>query len=341
MSATYSQNPELKTIKNAAGMSVTVMDWGATLVSIKVPCDGSSREVLLGVKNPEDWYTQPCYFNATIGRYANRIANSTFRANGKDYLLNSGAQHCLHGGLDGFDKRRFTFSEVGDNYLLLTLHSPDGDQGFPGNFDLKVRFTLDDDNRLTMAYEASCDQECPACITNHAYFNLNGKNSSILGHSLRLNATEFLELDELSIPTGRVLSVKDRPAFDFTTMKTVGQDFMNDEQMKAALGYDHPYLFAGPATQAAVEAVSEDGRLKLEVFTDYPAFQFYSGNYIHAADPIIARDDGQEYANQSGMCFEPEFYPDAPHLAQFADRNPVVALGKPLSRFIAYKFSAR
>ncbi|MBU3826446.1 MAG: galactose mutarotase [Candidatus Anaerobiospirillum merdipullorum] len=341
MAECYSQNPNLKTISNEAGMSVTVMDWGATLVSIKVPAgEKEPREILLGVKDPAQWSTQACFFNATIGRYANRIANSNFNANGKNYVLNSGAQHCLHGGLDGFDKRRFTFSDEGPNYLVLTLHSPDGDQGFPGNFDLTVKFALSEDNCLTMSYTATCDQTCPACITNHAYFNLNGKNSSILGHTLRLNSDKFLELDDLSIPTGRVLSVKDHPAFDFTTAKTVGQDFMNDEQMKAALGYDHPYLYEGKSSEAAVEAISEDGKLKLEVFTDYPAFQFYSGNYIHAGDPIIARDDGQEYANQSGMCFEPEFYPDAPHLDAFKDVNPQVSPDKPLQRFISYKFTA-
>ncbi len=341
MAECYSQHPNLKTISNAAGMSVTVMDWGATLVSIKVPAGAATpREVLLGVEEPAQWSSQSCYFNATIGRYANRIANSRFSVDGKDYILNSGDKHCLHGGRDGFDKRRFIFSEEGPNYLVLTLHSPDGDQGFPGNFDLKVRFELTDDNRLTMSYTGTCDKPCPACITNHAYFNLNGHNSSILGHTLRLNADKFLELDELSIPTGRVLSVKDHPAFDFTKQKTVGQDFMNDAQMQAALGYDHPYLFEGSSSECAVEAIAEDGKLKLEVFTDYPAFQFYSGNYIHAGAPIISRDDGKAYANQSGMCFEPEYYPDAPHLTAFKDINPLVSPEKPLQRFISYKFTA-
>lgn len=342
MSECYSQNPILKTITNAAGMSVTVMDWGATLVSIKVPVAGEKepREVLLGVKDPADWYTQACYFNATIGRYANRIANSRFKVQGKDYVLSSGDIHCLHGGKDGFDKRRFAFTGETENSLTLTLHSADGDQGFPGNFDLTVKFELTDDNKLTMSYVGTCDEECPACITNHAYFNLNGRNSSILGHTLQLNSTEIMELDELSIPTGKILSVKDRPAFDFTKPKTVGQDFRNDEQMLAALGYDHPFLFSGDPSVPAVKAASDDGRLTLEVYTDYPAFQFYSGNYIAAGEPIIARDDGKAYDNQSGMCFEPEFYPDAPHLPQFADKNPNVSKDKPLMKFIAYKFAS-
>lgn len=343
MSEIYAQNPTLKTIKNAAGMSVTVMDWGATLISIKVPVSGEEqpREVLLGVKDPAQWSTQACFFNATIGRYANRIASSRFSAGGQEYILNSGAQHCLHGGLNGFDKRRFVFTEEGENFLTLTLHSPDGDQGFPGNFDLTVKMVLGDDNTLTMSYTGVCDQECPACITNHAYFNLNGRNSSILGHTLQMNSTAVLELDELSIPTGRILSVKDRPAFDFTAGKKVGQDIMNDEQMQPCLGYDHPYLFDGDPSHFAVRATSDDGRLSVEIYTDYPAFQFYTGNYIATAgDPVPARDDGQPYANRSGMCFEPEFYPDAPHLPQFAAQNPVVTPQRPLQQFISYKFSS-
>ena len=341
MADIYSQNPKLQTITNRNDMSVTVMDWGATIISIQVPLkDGTKREALLGVADPQDWHTQACYFNATIGRYANRIAESSFTLNGREYKLNSADRHCLHGGIEGFDKRRYTFTEVKPNALTCTIHSADGDQGFPGNFDLKVIFTLTDDNKLTMAYEAVCDQACPACITNHAYFNLNGCNSTILGHTLKLNSTEFLELDALSIPTGRVISVKDMPAFDFTAPKTVGRDFLTDEQQKAALGYDHPFLCSGNGDEAIVQATGEDGRLQLEVFTDYPAFQFYSGNYIHAGTPIIARDDGREYPNQAGFCFEPEFYPDAPHQPQLAARNPIVEPGKPLKRFIAYKFTA-
>lgn len=335
----YSENPVIRTISNEAGMSVSVMDWGATIVSIKVPVAGEQpREVLLGVKDPAQWSTQSCYFNATIGRYANRIAHSSFDIGGKHYVLSSGAEHCLHGGIDGFDKRRFECVNEAPNSLTMQLHSADGDQGFPGNFDLTVTFTVTEDNSLKMEYAATCDKECPACLTNHAYFNLNGHNSTVLNHTLQLNSDTFMELDEGSIPTGKLLSVKDHPAFDFTRPKTVGQDFMNDSNMKASLGYDHPFLIKGDSTEPCVIATSEDGKLSLKVYTDYPAFQFYTGNYIHAGTPIIARDDGKEYANQCAMCFEPEFYPDAPHLPQFASVNPTVGPDKPLHRFITYKF---
>lgn len=341
MSTVYSQDPILKTISNEAGLTVTVMDWGATITSIKVPVSGQEpREVLLGVKNEEDWSTQECFFNATIGRYANRIGHSRFTVGGVDHIISSGAEHALHGGIDGFDKRRFIFSDVKENSLTLTLHSPDGDQGFPGNFDLTVVFTVTEDNMLKMEYEATCDQECPASLTNHAYFNLNGVNSSILGHTLQIDAQGVMELDEGSIPTGKILNLDDNEAFDFRKPKLIGKDFMNHGQMKLTLGYDHPYLIKGDLSQPFAKVLSDDGKVQLEVFTDYPAVQFYSGNYVHAGTPIIARDDGKEYQNQSGLCLEPEYYPDAPHLPQFAELNPTVAPGRPLVKTICYKFTA-
>ncbi|SPT71462.1 Aldose 1-epimerase [Anaerobiospirillum thomasii] len=338
----YSQNPRLFRIKNASGMSVTVMDWGATLISIKVPMtDGSMRETLLGLKNASDWKDQTCYFNATIGRYANRIANSNFTLGFKNYTLASHDRHTLHGGIDGFDKRRFEVIDIKDNAITLTLHSADGDQGFPGNYDLIVCYSLNDDNTLRVDYKGMCDAPCPSCITNHAYFNLNGYNSSILNHTLYLNSHAFLELDDSAIPTGKVLYTKDHSAFDFSKEKKIGLDFMNHAQMISARGYDHPYLRDGEPCEAFARATSDDGKLTMEVFSDYPAFQFYTGNYIHAGNDIIARDDNQVYANQSGFCLEPEYYPDSVHLPDFASVNPIVDQHNPLEKFIAYRFSAR
>ncbi len=340
MNESYSLNPNLETISNTNGMSVTVMDWGATIISMKVPVKGEvAREVLLGVKDPADWYKQSCFFNATIGRFANRIANSEFEIDGKKYKLNSGAKHCLHGGAEGFDKRRFKLLDKSVNSLTYTIHSPDGDMGFPGNFDLTVVFTLTDDNELVMQYTGKCDQKCYACITNHAYFNLNGHNSSVLNHTVKMNSTEFLPLDDTSIPTGEVRKVAGS-AFDFTKEKTIGQDIRKDDQMKASLGYDHPYLIDGDLTKPFIKVTSDDKKLSLEVSSDYPAFQLYTGNYVNHGDSnITARDDGKVYGDQSALCIEPEFYPDCPHLPQFADVNPMVTPEKPLQKTIVYKFS--
>ena len=340
MSEKYSENPQLSTIGNSRGMKVTIMDWGATIISIKVPVIGESepREMLLGVKEPENWSSQSCYFNATIGRYANRVANSEYTIDGVTYKLNSGSTHCLHGGVDGFDKRRFKLIAQSDNSLTYSLTSPDGDMGFPGNFELIVTYTLDDNNALNVHYLGKSDKKCYACITNHAYFNLNGRHSSALNHTLFIDSSAFLPCDADSIPTGEVRKVEGT-AFDFRIPKKIGQDFMQDEQMELALGYDHPYLIAGDPLKPFAIASSDDDRVKMEVYSDYPAVQFYSGNYIKSGNkPITARDDGKVYENQSAFCLEPEFFPDAPHMPEFADLNPMVTPTRPLDRFICYKF---
>lgn len=339
MSECYSKNPSLETISNANGMSVTIMDWGATIISMKVPVAGeNAREVLLGVKNVEDWSTQACFFNATIGRFANRIAGSTFEIDDKTYTLNSGAQHCLHGGVEGFDKRRFKLVSKSAQSLTYTIHSPDGDMGFPGNFDLTVVFRLTDDNELVMEYEGKCDKVCPACITNHAYFNLNGFNSSVLNHTVKMRSDYFLPLDETSIPTGEVRAVKGG-AFDFTQEKTLGRDFRKDDQMTAALGYDHPFLIDGDLSNPFVTITSDDKKLHLAISSDYPAFQMYTGNYVHQGDNnIMSRDDKGVYEDQCAVCIEPEYYPDCVHIPKFAELNPMVTPTKPLVKTIKYKF---
>lgn len=339
MTERYSLNPNLETISNDNGMTVTIMDWGATVISCKVPVKGeSAREVVLGVKDPAKWYEQDCFFNATIGRFANRIANSEFEIDGKKYTFNSGAKHCLHGGVDGFDKRRFTLVSKAANSLTYTLHSPDGDMGFPGNFDLTVIYTVTEDNALNIEYVGKCDAKCYACITNHSYFNLNGFNSSILNHSVWMDVNEFLPLDNDSIPTGEVRAVAGG-AFDFTKEKTIGKDFRKDDQMTAALGYDHPFLTKGDLSKPCVKITSDDKKLAMEVYSDYPAFQMYTGNYVNeGTNQIEARDNGQLYPNQSAICIEPEYYPDCPHLPQFAELNPMVTPEKPLNKTIVYKF---
>lgn len=338
MTERFSKDPILNTISNSSGMSAVIMDIGATIVSLKVPVstESSPREVLLGIDDPEQWDTQHCFFNATIGRFANRIAGSEFEIDGVSYKLNSGAPHCLHGGVDGFNKRRFKLLDKSVNSLTYTLYSQDGDMGFPGNFELTVIYTLTDENELCMEYVGKCDQKTYACITNHAYFNLNGHNSSVMNHTVSMNSEKYLELDDSSIPTGKVISV-DSGAFDFRKGKTILQDFRKDRQMEKTLGYDHPFLIKGDIKEPFITLTSDDEKLSMQVFTDYPAFQFYTGNYI-GSDNIRARDDGRVYKDQSGVCIEPEYYPDSPHLKEFSDINPMVTPEAPLKKSIILKF---
>ncbi|MCR5085448.1 MAG: galactose-1-epimerase [Succinivibrionaceae bacterium] len=342
MADTYSQEPRLFTLRNGNGVEATIMDWGATIVSLKVQVKGEAqpRELLLGMSDPAQWSTQDLFFNATIGRYANRIANSTFTINGRAYALNGQGPHCLHGGREGFDKRRFTVLGHSDDEVTLCLHSPALDQGFPGNFDLTVTYRLLGDNTLFMGYLGKCDEVCPACITNHAYFNLNGRNGSVLGHSVRLRSREFLPLDGDAIPLGHTQSVRGTP-FDFTEEKTLGRDFLADDQTRAALGYDHPFIIEGGADGPFATVTSDDGKVRLEVSSDYPAFQMYSGNYIHVGQSAVPARDGGIYQNQGGLCLEPEFFPNSPNLPEFAALNPLVTPTQPLDRFIAFRVTAK
>ncbi len=354
MSDTFAQNPKLVELTNAQKMSVTIMDWGATIHSIKVPVNGKSYEMLVGPAAPEDYSRQLCYMGATIGRYANRIDHGEFKANGKSYTVGGGKDVVLHGGEVGFDKKRFTIAAQSANSVTLTLHSPDGEEGFPGNFDLTVVYTLGDDGTLKIEYEGKCDQECAACITNHSYFNLNGHHSSVLGHEACFNSKDILVIDSRSIPTGEVYDVTARTDkvdnFNFTQWKKFAKsvdDFVGDKNMEFTHGYDHCFIVQDRDSSKPVVAIKGepiDGkRVQLEIFSDYPAFQFYSGNAINEGAPegmyAIARDDGKVYGAYDGFAIEPEYYPDAPHLEQFTDVNPMVSPSAPLKHFITYKFT--
>lgn len=354
MSDTFAQNPKLVELTNAQKMSVTIMDWGATIHSIKVPVNGKSYEMLVGPAAPEDYSRQLCYMGATIGRYANRIDHGEFKANGKSYTVGGGKDVVLHGGEVGFDKKRFTIAAQSANSVTLTLHSPDGEEGFPGNFDLTVVYTLGDDGTLKIEYEGKCDQECAACITNHSYFNLNGHHSSVLGHEACFNSKDILVIDSRSIPTGEVYDVTARTDkvdnFNFTHWKKFAKsvdDFVGDKNMEFTHGYDHCFIVQDRDSSKPVVAIKGepiDGkRVQLEIFSDYPAFQFYSGNAINEGAPegmcAIARDDGKVYGAYDGFAIEPEYYPDAPHLEQFTDVNPMVSPSAPLKHFITYKFT--
>lgn len=356
MSDTFAQNPKLVELTNASNMTVTIMDWGATIHSIKVPVNGQLQEMLIGPKNPEDYSRQLCYMGATIGRYANRIDKGQFTANGgKSYTVGGGKDVVLHGGEVGFDKLRFTIAAQSKNSATFTLHSPDGDEGFPGNFDLTVVYTLGDDGALKIEYEGKCDQECAACITNHSYFNLNGRHSSVLGHEGCFNSEQILVIDSRAIPTGVLHDVTARTDkvdnFNFTSWKKFAHsvdDFKDDKNMEFTHGYDHCFVVKGfgDTTKPVVSVKGEpiDGKqVQLDVYTDYPAFQFYSGNAINDGAPegmvAVARDDGKVYGAYDGFAIEPEYFPDAPHLAQFKDINPMVSPSAPLKRFITYKFT--
>jgi len=330
----------LLTLRNGAGMVVTLMDWGATLLSARVPMrDGSVRETLLGCASPEQYPEQTAFLGASVGRYANRIAKSRFELDGVGYaLLPSQGENQLHGGPDGFDKRRWRIAQQNDSEALLTLHSPDGDQGFPGNCETSVHYRLTEDNRIAITYRATVDKPCPVNLTNHAYFNLDGDCSDVRNHRLQLLAQRYLPVDEMGIPQEGLKAVAGT-SFDFRTTKAIAQDFLADDDQRKVKGYDHAFLLDahGDLSQPAAHLWSADEKLQMTVYTTAPALQFYSGNFL---DGTPAREDG-EYRAWQGLALESEFLPDSPNHAQWPQPDCILRPGEEYLSVTEYQFTAQ
>ena len=302
----------ISTLRNNAGLVVSVMDWGATLLSCRVPMkDGSVRETLLGCETPEDYLNQSAYLGATVGRYANRIANSEFSRDGVTVSVtaNQGA-HQLHGGPDGFDKRRWRIVRQNEHEVLYTMDSQDGDQGFPGELRATARYALTEDNCITVEFRAKTSKACPVNLTNHAYFNLDGQQNDIRQHRLQLLADSYLPVDSNGIPQAGLKDVEGT-SFDFRTVKTIADDFLSDNDQVLVKGYDHAFLLQaqGDASQPAAHLWSSDNQLQMTVYTTAPALQFYSGNYLEGTP---AREQGT-YSAYQGLALESEFLPDSPN----------------------------
>ena len=299
----------ITTLRNSNGMVATFMDWGATWLSARVPMhDGSVREALLGCATPSDYLHQTAYLGATVGRYANRIAHAQIQRDGVTHSLSANqGVHQLHGGPEGFNHRRWQIVCQSENEVEYHLDSPDGDQGFPGELMVSLRYHLADDNTLSIHYQATVDQPCPVNLTNHAYFNLDAVHGDARQHRLQLNADYYLPVDSEGIPSAPLKNVSGT-GFDFRQAKVVAQDFLQDHDQQRVKGYDHAFLL-NDQQQPAAELWSADGQLQLRVFTSAPALQFYSGNYLQGTP---AREQDVYNAFQ-GIALESEFLPDSPN----------------------------
>jgi aldose 1-epimerase len=301
------------TLRNGHGVSATVIAYGAALQSLVMPDRAGRRaDVLLGYGSIEQYLAKPQFFGATVGRFANRIANASLPIGGKTHALaaNQGA-HQLHGGPDGFHARRWRRVQHEAQQVCYALHSAEGDQGFPGNLDVQVCYRLTSDNRLEINYLAQVDRPCPVNLTNHAYFNLDGAGTDARAQRLQLFADRYLPVDAEGIPCADLTTV-DGSGMDFRQPKTLLQDFLRDRDQQRVKGYDHAFLLqrtCGALESPAAHLWSADGQVQMSVFTDAPALQLYSGNYL-AGTP--ARDGGS-YANHAGVALESEFLPDSPH----------------------------
>ena len=320
------------TLKNGSGASLTVLDYGATVQSLFIPNrDGGLTDVVLGYDSAVEYETNGDYLGATIGRVGNRIANAEFSLNGKIYRLakNDGENH-LHGGRKGFDSRFWKMAAQGDS-LLCWRTSPDGEEGYPGTLEVRVCFTLTEDNRLRIVYDADTDADTLVNLTNHSYFNLNG-SGSVLGHGLQLFAERFAENGKGCLPTGKLLWVENTP-FDFRTEKTIGAEIgAEDEQLKLAGGYDHNYVLCGK--KAAVLYGPETG-IEMTVETDLPGMQLYSGNFLTDRKG----KNGSTIHRRDAACFETQLYPNAMNCYGFP--SPVLRAGAHLHSETDYSFRLR
>ncbi|PKH20996.1 galactose-1-epimerase [Enterobacterales bacterium CwR94] len=322
-------------LRNAQGMVATFMDWGATWLSARIPLsDGSVREALLGCATPSDYLQQAAYLGATVGRYANRIAHAQLNAAHITLAANQG-EHQLHGGPEGFDKRRWQIVEQSESHVLYQIDSPDGDQGFPGQLIAQVRFTLTDDNSVDIRYHATVDKPCPVNLTNHAYFNLDAVHGDARQHQLHIQASHYLPVDSQGIPNAALRDVRGT-TFDFRVAKVIARDFLQDADQRAVQGYDHAFLLAAEQDSPAAILLAADGKLQLEVLTTAPALQFYSGNYL---DGTPAREQ-DSYTAFQGIALESEFLPDAPNHPEWPQPSCWLQPGETYQSNTCYRFRA-
>ncbi|POP46037.1 galactose-1-epimerase [Superficieibacter electus] len=327
----------LLTLRNNAGLVVTLMDWGATLLSVRVPhSDGSVREAILGCTGPEQYPQHEAFFGASVGRYANRIADSRFELDGEVIkVLPSQGVNQLHGGPEGFDKRRWSYQSLSDHEVIFSLQSADGDQGFPGNLQATARYTLTEDNRIAIEYRATVDKPCPVNMTNHVYFNLNGERSDVRDHKLQILADEYLPVDESGIPRSGLKAVAGT-SFDFRAPKRIADDFLSDDDQKKVNGYDHAFLLQakGDVKTKAAHLWSDDEKLQMAVYTSAPALQFYSGNFLKGTS---SREPGT-YDAWQGLALESEFLPDSPNHPEWPQPDCILRPGEEYVSLTEYQF---
>lgn len=330
------QKALLYTMKNDAGTSVSVSDYGAALVSLFVRGkDGNPVDVVLGYDDVTGYEKGGDSIGATVGRNANRIGGASIEINGVTYELDKNDNgNNLHSGYDYYNKRFWDVAENADDHVTFRLHSPDKDQGYPGALDMYVTYTLDEDSMLTIHYEAVPDKDTVINMTNHSYFNLNGHDSgTVLNHSVTLDAESFTPADRESIPTGEIRSVDGTP-MDFRSGKTLGKEIDADyEPLRLGGGYDHNWVLKNEGRfDKVAEVISEESGITMEVYTDLPGIQMYSVNFLNNEPG----KDGAVYPRRGAVCMETQYFPDAVHHENFP--QPLCRKGEKYDTHTAYRF---
>ncbi|MEZ4630987.1 MAG: aldose epimerase family protein [Deinococcales bacterium] len=332
-------------LKNRHGLEAQISNYGGIILKLLTPDrQGQLADIVLGYDTIEAYQYNPAYFGCIVGRYANRIAKAQFSLAGKSYqLAKNDGEHHLHGGLKGFDKRLWQV-ESADTSLLLSYLSPDGEENYPGQLEIKVRYQLDDDNRLIIDYEATSNRDTLINLTNHSYFNLKGQGQGdILDHQLKLYADSFTPIDEGLIPTGELRQVEASP-FDFRQFKVIGQEIDQvDEQLRFGQGYDHNWVIRQEQPikhqnktlyQAASIFEKTSGR-QLNSYSTCPGVQFYSGNMM----TTMQGKAGKSYHRRYGFCLETQYFPDSPNQPHFP--SSLLKAGELYQESTIYQFSTQ
>ncbi len=332
----------LYVLKNKNNAQAAITNYGGRVVSLIVPNkEGSFTDVVLGYDKLESYQKEgEGFFGALIGRFGNRIGKGKFALDGKSYQLelNDGT-NTLHGGKNGFFAKVWDAKQLNDNTLELSYLSPDGEAGYPGNLTVKVVYTLTDENALKIDYTATTDKKTVVNLTNHAYFNLSGEgDSTILDHELMINANAITPVDTTLIPTGVLMTVEGTP-FDFNKPIAIGARINDDhEQLKNGKGYDHNWVLNKKKGLQSVATVrSPKTGIVMDIITEEPGLQFYSGNFLTGKDSD--GKGGKSYAYRSAFCLETQHFPDAPNQPSFP--KTVLKPGETYKTTTIYKFSVK
>lgn len=326
------------TLTNAVGMQVGIINYGGAVTKIITPDKtGAMGDVVTGFESLEGFLQKGVpYFGALIGRYGNRIAKGKFSLDGKEYTLagNNNGNH-LHGGNKGYDKVYWNIEkQAGDSSLKLTYLSKDGEEGYPGNLNIEVIYTLTSDNAVRIDYTATTDKSTPVNLTNHSYFNLSaGEDSTILNHQLELVADKYTPVDDGLIPTGQLADVKNTP-MDFNTAKTIGKDI---DSVKG--GYDHNWVLKrnGNGLEKVAGLYEPGSGRYMEVLTTEPGLQFYSGNFLDGT--LTNTKNGVKYVLHGALCLEAQHFPDSPNEPTFP--TTILKPGETYKQTTLYRFSVK
>lgn len=327
---------KLFTLRNAKGMEVSLTNWGAYIVAVKVADkNGRFADVVLGFDTLDGYLGKNPFFGCIAGRYANRIGHAKFKLDGVEYPVtaNSG-KHQLHGGKEGFDKKLWAAKPTPSG-VALSYTSPDGEEGYPGTLQCTVTYTLTEDNSLKIDYHATTDKPTVLNLTNHAYFNLAGEGSGdILSHELTIPTEQITATDDDLIPTGEIASIKGTP-LDFTSPHEIGERIGADfKPLIQGIGYDHNYVLSGTGMKLAATVKDPASGRVMTVRTTEPGVQLYTGNHLNG----VPGKSGHIYAKRHGFCLETQHYPDSPNHPSFP--SATLRPGEKFSSTTIYQFSA-